>query len=83
MWLRKLKNLFSSNAANARARMGKIKFFNKRRGYGFIETETLENDVFVHVTELEDFVSRGDRVAFEVEPSDKGLEAKNVRLVKA
>jgi CspA family cold shock protein len=37
--------------------------------------------VFVHVTSLEDKISKGDEVAFEVEASDKGLEARRVRLI--
>ena len=81
MWS-KIKSLFSSEDVSEE-RTGKIKFFNRRRGYGFIESDSLEKDVFVHVTDLEDYVSKGDRVTFEVQPSDKGLEAKHVRLVKA
>ncbi len=82
MWISKIKSLFSSEEGSEE-KIGKIKFFNRRRGYGFIESESLEKDVFVHVTDLEDYVSKGDHVTFEVQPSDKGLEAKNVRLKKA
>ncbi len=76
---KKILNLFSSD--DPRERKGKVKFFNRKRGYGFIEPENMERDVFVHVTSLEDRISKGDRVAFEVKASDKGLEARNVRLV--
>jgi len=78
---RKILSLFTSNDPDERK--GKVKFFNRKRGYGFIETETLENDIFVHVTSLEDQISKGDRVAFEVKTSSKGLEATKVRLVDA
>jgi len=81
MFLKKLKSLF--NPAVQTAAKGKVKFFNRRRGYGFIETEDVDKDIFVHVTDLEDFVSRGDRVAFEITKSDKGYEAKNVKLVNS
>ena len=43
----------------------------------------MERDVFVHVTNLEDQISKGDQVAFQVEASSKGLEARKVRLLQA
>lgn len=80
MWLKKIKNFFSTSVK--RRRFGIVKFFNRKRGYGFIEPETMKEDVFVHVTDLEDKISKGDVVAFEVRNSPKGPEAKNVKLVK-
>lgn len=77
MW-QKIKTLITGKEPQEKT--GKIKFFNRRRGYGFIESDHLEKDVFVHVTDLKDRVSKGDQVTFHVEPSPKGLEAKNVRL---
>ncbi len=84
MW-NKIKSLFTKEEEKESAgsgTLGRVKFFNRRRGYGFIEADSLEQDVFVHVTDLEDRVSKGDRVTFNIEPSPKGLEAKNVRLIK-
>lgn len=78
---RKILSFFTSS--DPRERKGKVKFFNRKRGYGFIEPENLENDVFVHVTNLEDQISKGDHVAFKVKESSKGLEARNVRIVEA
>jgi CspA family cold shock protein len=77
MW-QKIKTLITGKESQEKT--GRIKFFNRRRGYGFIESDNLEKDVFVHVTDLKDRVSKGDQVTFYVEPSPKGLEAKNVRL---
>ncbi|NRB61859.1 MAG: cold shock domain-containing protein [Saprospiraceae bacterium] len=79
MFLNKIKN-FLSPVARKRA-TGKVKYFNRRKGYGFIETKEVDPDIFVHVTDLEDFVSRGDHVEFKITKSDKGYEAKNVKLV--
>ena len=79
--LRKILNLFTNK--DPQKSKGKVKFFNRKKGYGFIEPENLENDVLVHVTSLEDQVSKGDHVAFEVKASSKGLEARNVKLVDA
>lgn len=75
-----LKSLFSGGESGRKTRKGKVKFFNRRRGYGFIEPEHLEDDVFVHVTNVEGFISKGDRVYFELKESPKGIEACNVRL---
>jgi CspA family cold shock protein len=54
------------------------------RGYGFIEVEGQDDQVFVHYTAL-DGVSElveGQKVEFEVEDSPKGPRALNVKLVE-
>ncbi|MDP8266200.1 MAG: cold-shock protein [Candidatus Aceula meridiana] len=61
---------------------GKVKWFNAKKGYGFISSEGGE-DVFVHFSEInqEDgykSLEEGQDVEFEVEKDDKGLKAKNV-----
>lgn len=80
-WLNKITSLF--NRQEKEVKTGFIKFFNRKRGYGFIHSRQTTKDVFVHVSELEDRVRTGDRVRFELAISEKGLEAKNVQLVKA
>jgi cold shock protein len=63
---------------------GIVKWFNDRKGYGFISQED-GNDVFVHFSSIEatgyKTLSEGDTVNFEVEESDRGPEAKNVNKV--
>ncbi len=81
--LNKIKNLFVNNngQTDKKDKVGRIKFFNRQKGYGFIESDNTSKDVFVHATNLEDYVKKGDKVAFELEYSTKGLEAKNVKVV--
>lgn len=60
---------------------GIVKWFNDRKGYGFISQEE-GNDVFVHFSSIQSTgyktLSEGDRVEFDIEESDRGPEAKNV-----
>ncbi|MBO6465795.1 MAG: cold shock domain-containing protein [Pelagibacteraceae bacterium] len=49
---------------------GKIKWFNPTKGYGFIENDAGGNDVFLHVSALEqagiDTLTEGEAVSFEI-----------------
>jgi len=60
---------------------GKVKWFNKEKGYGFIERED-GNDVFVHFSAIQEegfkTLYEGDVVEFEIVEGPKGLQAANV-----
>ena len=60
---------------------GKVKWFNEKKGFGFIETEG-GDDVFVHFSEIEgmDFrtLREGDEVEYELMHGEKGPKAANV-----
>jgi CspA family cold shock protein len=61
---------------------GTVQWFSSGKGYGFIEPENGEEDVFAHHSEVPDEdLQEGDEVEFEVEETPKGLSAKNIRRV--
>lgn len=59
---------------------GTVKFFNNAKGFGFIKVEGSNEEVFVHVSGLQDEIRQDDRVTFEVQQGKKGLNAVNVKL---
>jgi CspA family cold shock protein len=64
--------------------VGKVKWFNNSKGYGFIEQEG-GNDVFVHFSAIlgtgYKSLEEGQQVEFEITQGPKGPQAANVRLM--
>jgi len=60
---------------------GKVKWFDAKKGYGFIERED-GDDVFVHFSAIQDegfkSLEDGDEVEFEIVEGDRGPQAENV-----
>lgn len=63
---------------------GNIKWYNARKGYGFITGED-GKDIFVHKSDIPVGVNLNEKdpVEYEIEESDRGLKAKNVKTAKA
>jgi CspA family cold shock protein len=59
---------------------GTVKFYNSKKGFGFIVEETSGKDVFVHTSGLLDKVKEGDKVVFETKRGKKGVTAEQVKL---
>jgi CspA family cold shock protein len=60
---------------------GTVKFFNNSKGFGFITPDEGGKDVFVHKNGLIDDIADGDKVSYEVQEGQKGLNAVNVKIV--
>ena len=60
---------------------GTVKWFNEKKGYGFISQEG-GNDIFVHYSAIQGdgfrSLKEGDRVRFEITQGPKGMQAANV-----
>ncbi|MDY7082477.1 MAG: cold shock domain-containing protein [Halobacteria archaeon] len=62
---------------------GTIKFYHDKKGYGFIEIEGQEDDVFFHISDVEGMYrpSEGDEVEFEIEEDAEGDRDEGSRAV--
>ncbi len=61
---------------------GTVKFFNSAKGFGFIKPDDSSDDIFVHSSGLIDQIREDDKVTFETEQGEKGLNAVKVQLVQ-
>lgn len=60
---------------------GKVKWFNPKKGYGFIGTDD-GREIFVHFSNISSngfkILKEGDLVSFDIVEGDKGFRAENV-----
>jgi cold shock CspA family protein len=62
-------------------RKGKVSFFNESKGYGFVpDTETNEKH-FMHISGIIDDIIENDKVTFELEKGQRGMNAVKVKKV--
>lgn len=63
---------------------GIVKWFNNSKGFGFIAPDGGDKDLFVHYSAIQDSnggyrsLNEGEKVEFDVEEGQKGLQATNV-----
>jgi CspA family cold shock protein len=64
---------------------GKVKWFNKKKGIGFIFSDNNSNDIFIHYSNIigdgYKVLEEDDEIIFELENSEKGLIAKNITKI--
>jgi CspA family cold shock protein len=64
---------------------GKVKWFNDKKGFGFIEQEGGKGDIFVHFSAIEGegfrSLKENDKVTFQIEEGQKGPQAAHVKVV--
>ena len=65
---------------------GIVKWYNARKGYGFITPDDKTDDVFVHATSLKTCglkkLYTGSEVSFETDQDDKGKRVKSIKILK-
>ncbi len=65
------------------AMLGTVKWFNQEKGYGFIEVDGTDKDVFVHYSSIETdgfkTLDQDQRVEFEIGEGPKGPQAEHVK----
>jgi CspA family cold shock protein len=64
---------------------GQVKWFNFRKGFGFIKREDKEKDVFVHITAVKaaeiKTLQENDKLEFSLEDGPKGPSAVNLKKI--
>ena len=63
---------------------GTVKWFNNKKGFGFIEKEG-GGDVFAHFSEIQSdgfkTLNENDKVEFELQEGQRGMQANNVKTI--
>ncbi len=65
--------------------VGEVKWFNVARGFGFVVSDQVEEDILLHANILRNFgqnsISEGTRIEFEVQNSERGLQATRIMAI--
>ncbi len=77
-----IKNRLNLGGISLMIYTGNVKWFDTKKGFGFIEREGEEDDVFVHFSAIEEDgfknLEDGQEVEFEIVETDRGPQAENV-----
>jgi len=60
---------------------GVVKWFSSEKKFGFIKTNETEQDIFVHLNDVEQPLVEDQHVEFEIYVGSQGPKARNVRVV--
>ena len=62
---------------------GKVKWFNSKKGYGFITDEETNKDIFLHVSELENsklrVLKEEQKIKYDIKEEKNKLQAINIK----
>ena len=62
---------------------GKVKWFNSKKGYGYIKEDKTDKDIFLHVSALEEsklkVLKEEQQLEFEIKEENKKLQAINLK----
>jgi cold shock CspA family protein len=62
---------------------GKVKWFNSKKGYGFITDDETNKDIFLHVSSLEDsklrVLKEEQKIQFDIKEEKNKLQAINIK----
>lgn len=72
----------SQPTADTETEVGKVKWFNETKGFGFIERPN-GRDLFVHYKEVRGALKQGDTVTYSIGEAKKGPCAAKVKVLKS
>lgn len=61
--------------------IGRVDFFNPNKGFGFIKEENGRQSYFFHISNAPENIAEGNRVQYELEKGDRGLNAVNIIIL--
>ncbi len=66
--------------------IGKVKWFNNAKGYGFLNASNVDHDIFIHYSSIEmegyKYLKAGQVVEYNLQDGPKGLHAVNIKPVE-
>ena len=67
------------------SKTGKVKWFNTKKGYGFVDQDDDEKDMFLHITALQkaniSVLNEGDKISYDVEEENGRQSAVNIKQI--